>query len=225
MVKNPYSLFDRIRRDLAWQHQSRWDGESPRGDRPEKRRVPYVDFAVQFYLLLGLVALEVVLLIGGIVVLFHRLRGVIDESLYRAHSVSHEALLPRLLEETGWVIGGMLLVNILALLAADRIWVVYVRSITRTFSELAKKTGNLEFVEDPDLGHRHRVIDLMVAWRRSERERARGIRQNLANIDPSGEFHDEKINAIYRRRLQAVRRLLPPYSRRYVGRIRDASSS
>lgn len=81
------------------------------------------------------------------------------------------------------VLGMFILLNVLALLAADVVWRRYVSSVVHDFMVLIGKTGELDFSADRDTAHGHEVIALASKWRARERARLAAIRGQLVRLD------------------------------------------
>ncbi|MBF0153178.1 MAG: hypothetical protein HQL64_05510 [Magnetococcales bacterium] len=182
---------------------------------PARKRV-YVDARIQMRMLIALLVLEIVLAAGGVVYLYFRFEAIIEESLYRIHHATQD-IFSLLSEEMGWVVLGMLLINLAGLLAADRVWIWYVKRVLGTFTTLAVKVSDLDFSPDQVSPDQHVALDLMLAWRQKERDRARAIRTILAHADTT---NNEQLAA----RLRELRANLPPYSHRFVGRLRTGAA-
>lgn len=172
----------------------------------------YVDFRIQMRMLIALLIMETLLTGGGIVYLYFRFKSVIEENLYRIHQTKQD-IFSLLVEETGWVIGIMLVINIVGLLVADRLWVWYVQKILATFTSLATRVTDLDFRLDGESSDQHLVLDLMLSWRQKERSRAQVVRTILDQLDGGNP-------AAMKIALRELRTHLPPYSRRFVGRLR-----
>lgn len=168
----------------------------------------YVDANIQMRMLVALVVLEVLLAIGGVGYLYVRFLTVIENNLYRIHHTAQD-FFSVLLDETGWVMLFMLVINVVGLLIADRFWVSYVRRVLGTFTSLADKVADLDFRPDSESKDLHASLDLMLVWRQKERSRMQAARSILENLSTG-----EQLVA----QLQELRRDLPPYSRRFLGR-------
>lgn len=178
----------------------------------------YVDFRIQMRLLIALLLLEVTLTGGSMAYLFFRFKEMIEENLYRMHYMVHD-LSPLMIREAGEVFFLMLLINLVCLLVADRVWVRYVRRVLQTFTHLAAKVADLDFYPDTESPDQHAALDLMLAWRQKERQRAAAIGTILKQLDPEGEWDTPQGRAQLPVQLQTLRLLLPKYSRRFVGRL------
>lgn len=172
---------------------------------PHSRKIHYIDHVLQKWLLIALVALEVIVLsvAGGI--LYWKLSQVADEALYRIHFGQQPSLFSVLLKEAMWVLTGLVTVNLLALFMADRIWVRYVRSIVLSLRDLLAKSRELDFSEDTEMLRRHKVVTLALDWRHHERARLLMMRDLIqaASTDTLA-TNDE-----FRDRLLVLRQHLP----------------
>lgn len=147
-----------------------------------RRKIHYVDESIQKWLLMALVVLETALAATLVWFAHWRLHEVIEQNLYRVHVVA-TPLLIQLLQEASLVLGAFLVVNVLALLAAQGIWGRYVNSVRRDFTALIGKTARLDFSPDLRVAHRHEVLDLAGSWRARERTRLAAIRQHIAQLE------------------------------------------
>ncbi|MBF0421293.1 MAG: hypothetical protein HQL78_14165, partial [Magnetococcales bacterium] len=123
-----------------------------------------------------------------------------------------------MLTETGWVIGISLLVNLTALLIADRLWVTYVRSILTTFGSHADQIADLDFRDtQTNLGTKHKALGMIQTWLQGERQRALNIRTVLNTIDINT-CNDPQTQKDILNHILTIQNNLPPYSRRFIGR-------
>ncbi|MBF0126232.1 MAG: hypothetical protein HQM02_03380 [Magnetococcales bacterium] len=178
----------------------------------------YVDFRIQMRMLIALVLLETGLAGGGVGYLYFRFKAIIEENLYRIHH-GGQSVFQQLLEETGWVVLVMLVVNLAGLLIADRLWVGYVQRVLGSFTALAVKVTDLDFRSDGESPDQHASLELMLSWRQKERDRALAVRELVRDLDQVPPARQVE-------RLRRLRAILPPYSRRFVGRLasdRDAA--
>lgn len=187
-------------------------------ERPEPRSPPeperrYVDFRIQMRMLIALVILETGLAGGGVGYLYWRFKTIIEENMYRIHHAPQNAF-SQLMEETGWVILVMLGINLVGLYLADRLWGGYVRKVLGTFTALAVKVTDLDFRPDTESPDQHASLDLMLEWRQKERMRALAVREIVRDCD---QVPQEQLV----KKLQQLRTILPPYSRRFVGRLKS----
>lgn len=160
-----------------------------------KRTIKYIDHVMQKWLLVALVILEVIVLSLAGAYLYVRLNTIVDESLYRIHFAGQPSIFSILLSESLRIVGGMIAVNLVALLLADRIWCHYVNGVLYVLRSLFERARILDFQTDPDLPHRHKSIALALDWRRVERERHMALLQSLDFLDTlvassEGEFRD-----------------------------------
>lgn len=148
-----------------------------------RRRIHYVDKKLQRWLLLTLVTLEAGLVAGMVWLMHWRLGRIIDESLYRVHLATAAPLADELMHAAPVLVGIFMLANVIALLVAEGIWRSYVNSLLRSFMGAVGKTGELDFSADPQMGGRHRLLDLTAAQRSRERRRFAAFREQLARLD------------------------------------------
>ncbi|HAT50901.1 MAG: hypothetical protein HQL07_14160 [Nitrospirae bacterium] len=181
--------------------------------------IRYVDYKIQMRMLLALLILELTIISLGLVYLYHRFSTLIDANIYRIHKDTSSDVFTIMLHETGWVVGVSLLVNLVALLIADRLWVNYVRSILMSFGSHADRIADLDFRDQhPNLTNKHKSLDMIQAWSRGERQRALDIRSAVGAIDLN-QVNDQSSWKRIRNHLITIQKLLPPYSSRFIGKI------
>ncbi len=174
-----------------------------------KRRIVYVDDKVQKGLLLALLALEILLIIGTLWVLYLQLGKVVDDNLYRVH-VSNKPLIYPLLLKTPLVgLSGMVVINILMLWVASRVWIRHVSSIVKPFMELMSKVEAMDFSEDAAVHAPHKVVGLALAWRHTKRQRLLRLRREIAKLDELGDLSGAEAQRCARASLEEIRKLIP----------------
>lgn len=148
-----------------------------------RRKIFYIDKALQKQLLWGLVMLETGL-VAALVWLTHwRLSQIVDENLYRVHLAKAVPISHQLMQEASLLLAVFMVANVIALLVADGIWRAHVNSLLRSFMTLVGKTGRLDFSADPEMSTRHRLLDLALSHRARERLRLAEIREQMARLD------------------------------------------
>lgn len=145
------------------------------------RTIRYIDQSIQKWMLIGLVAMELILTAASIWILYLELAHVIDANLYRIHQTDHESILPLLLAKGAKVLGYALVVNVAAIAIADRIWTFYVQRVVRHLSVLMQKSRNLDWRET-GIGATHPVLVIAHAWRFSEHFRCGDLRAAVSSI-------------------------------------------
>ena len=148
-----------------------------------KRKIHYIDPAVQNRLLIAFVLLEVLLIGAGMIVLYLDLKEVAEENLYRIHFAAREPLSTLLLREAMQILAVLVALNVAALGLAEWLWSRYLDSIMRPFSDLLARTGELDLARDGSPGQKHAILALVMAWRENERERCKGIRTEVSGLD------------------------------------------
>ena len=109
------------------------------------------------------------------------------------------------------VVGGMLLVNLLALVVADRLWARYVGRIVRALRDELDMAKRLDFGAGTRPAAEHKVVALARAWREAEGARMKALRTSVGDL---GAMIDRRDSTVAQRReaLLACRRHLPPSS-------------
>ncbi|MBF0283236.1 MAG: hypothetical protein HQL51_02125 [Magnetococcales bacterium] len=183
----------------------------------DQRHHPLIDHQIQSWMLKALLLLQTLLVGGVMVYLYYRYRDILDQHLFRIHASAHGGPLPELARETARAVGIMMLVNVAAIVVADRLWVRYVRTVVREFSQLAQRTAAMELQEDAGVDPTiHRAVERMTRWRRVERRRALMLMSAAAGLEGMDNLDDPVQRKKVLFHLKWVRRLLPAYSRRFV---------
>lgn len=134
--------------------------------RPYRRRIVLVDHVLQRSLLVALVIMEVVVVAIAIWVLYRALAAIVDANVYRIHFSGKVDVVGLLMSEGLRVLLGMLAVNVLALIIADRIWALYVNRILRNLDKSMNDSAQLNFCEQEPTAFQHAVLTDATAWRR-----------------------------------------------------------
>jgi len=138
----------------------------------------YVDGKIQGVLLVGLVALEVSLVAAAIWFLHKEFAAIVDARLYRIHPDPNEPTMAAIMVwSLAKVLAALLLVNIVALVVADRVWGWYVEGVIKTFQQCVDKLGQLDFRKGGIDRQRHHSLDLIARWRDLQRERFASLRR------------------------------------------------
>jgi len=146
-----------------------------------RRRIHYVDHHIQKWLLIALVVMECVLIALALWALYDALTGIVDENLYRIHFQEGERMFERFIGEAIAILLGIGVLNLLAIIIADRIWAAYVNGIVRRLDALVDDALHLNFTDD-DMVCTHAVLEDAAAWRKAEGMRMRRMRECLAAL-------------------------------------------
>ena len=160
----------------------------PKSSTPEQshqRNVTYIDQALQKWLLVALVALEVLILLGAGAILYFRLDAAVEDSLYRVHLASQPSMLSVLLKESVQIVVGLIAVNLIALLVADRIWARHVRGILGALRIILQSVRDLDLREETvsEISPRHEILIVGLEWHRTERKRHLALRKSIAALE------------------------------------------
>ncbi|MDP2785209.1 MAG: hypothetical protein Q8O38_11545 [Sulfurimicrobium sp.] len=177
-----------------------------------KRKIHYIDAAVQNRLLIALVLLEVLLISAGMIVLYLDMKEVVDENLFRIHFAATESLSALLFREAMQALAVLVIVNVAALGLAEWLWSRYLDSILRPLSGLLARTGDLDFSLDETFGQRHAVLELAVAWREAERERCKGVHAEISRLDENADYSSTNTLEQARAALENLMALLPVHN-------------
>lgn len=176
-----------------------------------KRKIHYIDAAVQNRLLFSFVLLEVLLIAAGMIVLYLDLKEVADENLFRIHLAANEPLSAVLFREAIQALAVLVTLNVAALGLAQCLWSRYLDSILYPFSGLLSRTGDLDFTRDEICEQRHTVLAHAVAWREIERARCQGIRAELSKLDENADYSSTSTLEHTREILKNLKVFLPLY--------------
>ncbi len=174
-----------------------------------KRKIHYIDPAIQNRMLIAFVLLETLLIGAGMVVLYQDLKEVVDENLFRIHFSAGESLSALLLREAMQTLAVLVAVNLAALGLAKWLWLRYLESILRPLSGLLARTGDLDFTPDESIAQKHTVLELALAWREVERERCKGIRAEISRLVEYAEDASPRAPEQTRAALESLKALLP----------------
>ena len=175
----------------------------------ERRKQYFTDQLVQGNLLVGLIAVEFLLVCLMLWLMHAEISDIIDTHLFRVHTQQAGAW-PELFGVLATVMGSFLLINILVLYLAHDLWSRYIRKTVQHFSTVLNKLTKLEFSGlDITLKRQHPTAGLMELW--YEKEKARNLRiESLLN--KLSRYQNRKLQAVEReeilKTLQEYRRLL-----------------
>jgi hypothetical protein len=150
--------------------------------RENRRHIHYVDHTLQKWLLQALLVMETVLVALAIWALYRALDTIIDEEMYRIHYSGNTEVLPLLIKEGSIVLGWMLLVNLLALFAADRIWAFFVQDILKKLTRLMQAARDFDFCSQPAVRSNHLVLEQAMTWREAEAQRLKKSRDIISSL-------------------------------------------
>lgn len=174
-----------------------------------KRKIHYIDAAVQNRLLIALVLLEVLLISAGMIVLYLDMKEVVDENLFRIHFSATESLSALLFREAMQALAVLVIVNVAALGLAEWLWSRYLDSILCPLSSLLIRSGDLDFTRDETVEQRHAVLNFAVAWRETERERCKGMRAEISRLDENADYSSTNTLERTRAALENLKAFLP----------------
>jgi len=152
------------------------------------RRRKLVDRRLQGGLLIALIALELGMLCAAMLYLYLQFSAAIEANLFTIHRSAQAPLLPAFLKEMALVVVSMGVINTLALLVANHLWVGYIRRVLAAFRTRLERVAALDLggvppAEEPQ----HEVLTLLERWRRREVGRAARIDQLLARLPEPGQ--------------------------------------
>jgi hypothetical protein len=148
----------------------------------DRRQIHYVDHFLQKWLLVALVMLECTLTGLAIWGLYWVLGDIIDESMYRIHFSEQDNMLRDFAIKGAQILAATGVVNLAALIIADRIWNLYVRSIVRGLDRITQAAQRLDLMPQHGVKRTHAVLDRTLRWQRGEALRLRRIRHALRHL-------------------------------------------
>lgn len=174
-----------------------------------KRKIHYIDAAVQNRLLIAFVSLEVLLIGAGMIVLYLDLRQVIDDNLFRIHFAARVPLSTLLFREAMQAVAVLIGTNVAALFLARWLWLRYLDSILCPLSGLLARTGELDFTRDETFSQQHAVLVLAATWRETERKRCTDIRAEISSLGKPGDDSSPPSIEQTRTILESLKKRLP----------------
>jgi hypothetical protein len=168
------------------------------GQGRHRRKLRYVDEALQKFLLIGLVALESGLAAGLAWMMYRRLDRIVQDNLFRVHLADAGPVLGQLVHEAIILLAVFAVANLLVVLLVEIVWRRHVHSITRLFGRLMDKTARLDFTADPEIGDAHQVVHLAASQRAQDRTRLAEIRRQLSRLDHEAAGVQDVLNALDR---------------------------
>ncbi len=153
----------------------------PHRARP-RRRVRYIDQAIQRGLLIALVLMEVALVAVSTWLMDLRLHQLLEESLYRSHFAGSPLGFGSLLKEGGLMMGAFVLVNLVALIAADAVWASYVNGVLSGLRARLRRVAQLDFTPQAPGSVEHPVLALSERWIEAERRRLVQVRTLIEKL-------------------------------------------
>lgn len=174
-----------------------------------RRKIHYIDHAVQNRLLIAFILLEALFVAIGLLYLHADLSAIVEENLYRIHFDNAESLFALLFRKSMLILAGLIAVNVVVLAVADQLWRRYVDSIVAPFSGLMTRTGELDLADDAGIEPGHEVLKLALAWRETERARCRRLRSELALLSANGDYGSPGARQQARAILERVKAALP----------------
>lgn len=141
-----------------------------------RRRIRYVDHMIQKWLLVALVVMESALIAIAMWALYRALSDAVEENLYRIHFSADAGVLPRFFTEGVRILLVIGVVNVAAIVAADRIWAAYVHRIVRQLDGMVHAAQQLDFSAQREQGAHHAVLEQARTWRAEQADRLRKLR-------------------------------------------------
>ncbi|HZW12599.1 MAG TPA: hypothetical protein VFF81_05325 [Noviherbaspirillum sp.] len=148
----------------------------------DRRQIHYVDHTLQKWLLVAMVILETLLTGYAIWGLYGVLGDIVDDNLYRIHQSDENEMLSRFIIEGAKVLIATGVVNLSALIIADRIWAVYVHKIVDGLDKIMLAAQRLDLLPKAGVKRLHAVLDQALRWQRTESLRLRRIRYSVRNL-------------------------------------------
>ncbi|WP_210397871.1 hypothetical protein [Motiliproteus sediminis] len=147
------------------------------------RRRKLIDLRLQGWLLLALVVLETAMLVAAMIFLYFRFSAAIEANLFTIHRSAQQPLLPLFLKEMAIVIVTMGVINTLALILANGLWMGHIKRVLAAFRQQLQKVGRLDLtpgLSDPQ--PEHEVLALLESWRAREVARCERVDELLEHL-------------------------------------------
>lgn len=148
----------------------------------DRRRTFYVDHIMQKWLLVALVILECALTGLAIWGLYASLGEIIERNTYRIHFSPDDNMLRDFFIDGAKILLGTGIVNLAAIIIADRIWAWYVKSIVRNLDKVMLAAQRLDLTAQRNVKRTHVVLDRVLRWQRAEGLRLRRIRHSVRHL-------------------------------------------
>jgi len=142
----------------------------------------YVDHMIQKWLLVALVVLEMLSIAIAVWALYHALDSVVEANLYRIHFHEDSSDLPAFIAIGIKIIIGIGIVNFAAIIAADRIWALYVNRILRNLDSIVRAALAFDFSVLQIARQEHAILDQAAGWHDDERMRLLRIRESVSDV-------------------------------------------
>lgn len=147
----------------------------------ERRKDYYVDHLMQKWLLVALVVLECTLTALAVGGMYLALDRIMDRYLRSVHLSPDANMLRDFFIDGAKILAVMGVANFAAILLADRIWAVYVRSIVRGIDKVMLAAQRLDLTAQ-GVRRTHAVLDRLLRWQRGEGLRLRRIRHAVRHL-------------------------------------------
>ncbi len=184
---------------------SRPQNPEPHHERLRKRLL--IDKHMQGRLLVALVLLETSMLVAAMFYLYQRFSTIVDANLFTIHRSAQVSLLPEFLQQMGWVVLVMSIVNTLALLVAHALWTGLLNQVLQSFRKHLQRIATLDLrpLEESEKTA-HEVLDGLELWRAQEQLRLQQISLQVDSIVTQVEPGERQV--LLRSQLLSLRRLL-----------------
>ncbi len=174
----------------------------------EQRKHFYTDQKIQGRFLFGLVTLELILAAGLIIYLYFEVNRIIDDHLYRMHSIESTSW-GEILSLLGITMSGFIVANLLTLYLAHLLWARYVNSTIDSFSRGLDKVIAYDFSAPESIQGHHQLLELLKHWLAKEKKRGQDIRKLLDRLTQyEGRILDDTAREEINQTLSEYRNLL-----------------
>jgi hypothetical protein len=182
----------------------------------EQRRIKYLDYRIQFWLITALVLLEIAITLLGTGYLYLVFDQRLEQQLYSVHRAA-DGLYVDLFTLVGYVLAGMTFTNLLALFVADHLWRRHVDRVSRELERELRFTRDLDLRAHAVERDAHQILDRLASWRDSERQRMEKIWSGLAPLMEEPDYPLDR--TLLRQQIRRLAQQLP------VGMRPDQDSS
>ncbi|WP_275097280.1 hypothetical protein [Sedimenticola hydrogenitrophicus] len=174
--------------------------------RYRQRRIKYLDYRIQFWLIAALVLLEVAITLLGTGYLYLVFDQRLEQQFYSVHRAA-DGLYVDLFTQVGYVLAGMTFTNLLALFVADHLWRGHVGSVTRELERGLRLTRDIDLRAHAVERDAHQILDRLASWRNSERQRMEKIWSGLAPLMNEPDYPLDR--RLLRQQIQQLAQQLP----------------
>ena len=149
----------------------------------QKRKKYFIDSRLQGRLIMLMVALEIVMLTVAMLYLNNRFESIIEHDLYAIHRITQADILSAFIEQIGWVVFEMGILNAMMLFIAHFIWSRQLSAVVQIFHDNLYNVRSLKFVALEHVNKPvHELLTLLDLWYSNERKCIAELKQEIGQI-------------------------------------------